>query len=178
MLARVISKQVESLAAFAPCIPAFRTREGLYHAECPHGFSDAHKARDIRAQHIVAGLSVFLRFRGANVMNAAHDLGQPQFRLLESPAVARSVLLHFQREGRHATGIGGLAGAKQDARFIPVGEALVLAEKIADPTPADPDVAGRNVSVLDWQNPACRNGNSRQAVSPRDNPVAMLYRSC
>src|SRR3546814_1591977 len=49
------------------------------------------------------------------VVDAAHDLRQPLFGLVEGPTVARGVLLHFERRGRDAAGVGGLARREHHA---------------------------------------------------------------
>ena len=46
-------------------------------------------------------------------MDARHDLGEPLLGVLEGPGVAAGVLLHLQRGGGDAAGVGGLAGAEE-----------------------------------------------------------------
>ncbi len=84
-------------------------------AECAHRLGDADEARDVRAQHVVARRAIGVGHLGAAVVNAMHDGGETRFGGLERPRIARGVLLHFERAGGDAAGVGRLAGAEQDA---------------------------------------------------------------
>ena len=83
-----------------------------------HRVGHLHEAADVRAQHVVPRLPVFVRGGRAAVVDADHDLGEPFLGVLERPGVAAGVLLHFQRGGGHAAGVGGLARAEQDAGLL------------------------------------------------------------
>src|SRR5690606_33472223 len=52
------------------------------------------------------------------------------------------------RLGAHARAAPGQALAGEDAGFVAVGDALVLAEHVADFALADANVAGRNVGIF------------------------------
>ena len=90
----------------------------LHHAERPHRVGHTHETRDVGAEHIVAGGAVFLGRLGTAVVDVVHDLGQPLLGAFEGPAVARGVLLHLQRAGGHAAGVGGLARPEEHAGVL------------------------------------------------------------
>ena len=54
----------------------------------------------------------------AGCVDVIHDLLKPALGLLEAPAVAAGILLHFQRRGGDAAGIGGLARREKNARLL------------------------------------------------------------
>src|SRR3546814_6349291 len=64
----------------------------------------------------MAGRAIFVGGRGAVIGDVSHDPRQPFLGLIEGPAVARGVLLHFERGGGDAAGIGRLARREHHAR--------------------------------------------------------------
>src|SRR5574337_510710 len=88
------------------------------HAERDHRLGDAPEAHDLGADAVVARTAELLRRLEAGAVDAGHDLVQPLLAVLEGPGVAAGVLLHLERRGRDAAGVGGLARAERDARFL------------------------------------------------------------
>src|SRR5690606_22472655 len=99
--------------------PAVRDggRPFLDDAEGEHGVGDLDEPGDVGSGQVVAGLAVVVGRGEAAVVDAAHDLGEPLLGVLEGPRVPRGVLLHLQRAGGDAAGVGGLAGGEDRARF-------------------------------------------------------------
>src|SRR5690606_12974606 len=87
---------------------------GSDQTEGGHGAGHPLEPGDVGAGHVVAGDAELLGGLVAGVVEAAHDLGQATFGVLEAPRVAAGVLLHLEGRGRHPACVGRLAGTEWD----------------------------------------------------------------
>src|SRR5690606_18216611 len=105
----------------------------------------------VRARHDRAAKLVHLLHGvDGDVSRAGYD----DLRAIEGTPLRRQHLLdkeHAPIAGRLRTDAGAAEGemlARQYARLVSVGDPLVLAEKVADLSASDPDVAGRHIDVF------------------------------
>src|SRR5690554_4794219 len=75
-------------------------------AEGDHRSGDALEAGDVGADHVVVGLPVLLGRLVARGVDALHDLAEAVLGVGERPGVAAGVLLHLERRGGDAAGVG------------------------------------------------------------------------
>src|SRR5680860_1031470 len=73
---------------------------------------------------VVAGGAVLVSGHVAQLVDAGHDLRQPLLGVVEAPAVTACVLLHLQRRGGYAAGVGRLAGTERHAGVAERTDAL------------------------------------------------------
>ena len=81
----------------------------LQHSLLDHRLGDFHKARDVRALHVVEVAVLLGAVLHAGVVDRRHDLVQLGVDLLGRPVEFLRVLRHFETRRGHAAGVHGLA---------------------------------------------------------------------